>query len=407
MRLHPLLTCITIFLSVLTHAQAQSLPSCALKCLSDTLPQSICAPTNQTCICTSTDFNAKMSSCVAANCSVKDGLTTVNTTNTECGLPVRDHTALSIIVPSVGFVVVVFIVLRLFTRLVVTKLELGWDDWTTILLGCVMVATNVGSILLGKAGLGKDIWTLEFQNIQRILYVFYVQELLYVICIVLTKICFLLFYVRIFPSVTMRWVIRASGVLTLCYGIAFLFAFSFQCSPVSFNWESWDGEHEGTCVEKNTLVVAAGALNVVLDAWVIALPIPSLLNLQASLTLRLQIIAMFSVGFLVTGVSIYRIVMLKIFATSTNPTWDNAAGGYWSIVEVDVGVFILCMPALRSLLGRLLPSVFGSTKGLSSAGRPPKQNKFKGASGNHVNTSFVQLIEMDNAKGPKSASESC
>ncbi|KAH8696554.1 integral membrane protein [Talaromyces proteolyticus] len=403
MRLYSVLTNITIFLSVLTRAQTQSLPACALKCLSDTLPQSACAPTNQTCICTNTDLVAKLSSCVTASCSVKDALTTVNVTNTECGVPVRDETAPSIIIPSVGFVVLLFIALRIFTRLVLTQLELGWDDWTTMLLGCFMVAINVGSILLGKAGLGKDIWTLSFQNIQRILYIFYIQELLYVICIVLTKICFLLFYTRIFPSSKMLWIIKVSGLLTLCYGIAFLFALSFQCSPVSFNWEGWDGEHEGSCVQKNTLVVVAGALNAVFDVWVIALPIPALLRLQASISTKLQIIAMFSVGFLVTGVSIYRIVMLKIFATSTNPTWDNAAGGYWSIVEVDVGVFILCMPALRSLLSRLLPGVFGSTKGKSSAGPSSSQKKFRAASGSYPNTSFIQLIEVDGGKGANGA----
>ncbi|KAH8700358.1 integral membrane protein [Talaromyces proteolyticus] len=407
MQFYPVLACVTIFLSVLTHAQTQTLPLCAEKCLNETIPQSACAPTNQTCICTNADLKGNISSCVTANCSVKDGLTAVNVTDTECGVPVRDDTAPSIILPSIGFIVLLFIALRIFTRLALTKLELGWDDWTTLLLGCVMVAANVGSIELGKAGLGKDIWTLEFANIKKILYIFYIQELLYVTCIVLTKISFLLFYTRIFPSLQMRLVIKISGIVTLCYYLAFMFAFSFQCSPVSFNWEGWDGEHQGTCVEKNTLVIVAGAINVILDAWVIALPIPALINLQASISMKLQIISMFSVGFLVTGVSIYRIVMLKIFSTSTNPTWDNAAGGYWSIVEIDVGVFICCMPALRSLLGRLLPGVFGSTKGVSSAGQPSSQRKFRGTSGNHANTSFVQLIEIDNRKDKKSAGDDC
>ncbi|CRG86148.1 hypothetical protein PISL3812_03151 [Talaromyces islandicus] len=406
MQFYPVLAYIAIFLSVLRHAQAQTLPLCARKCLAETIPQSDCSSTNQTCICTNADLVENISSCVTAKCSVKDGLAAVNITDTECGVPVRDNTGPSIIIPSVGFVVIIFIALRIFTRLVITKLELGWDDWTTLLLGCVMIAANVGSIELGKAGLGKDIWTLEFANIKRILYIFYIQELLYVTCIVLTKISFLLFYTRIFPSSQMRWVIRISGIVTLCYYIAFMFAFSFQCNPVSFNWTGWDGEHQGTCVEKNTLVIVAGSINVVLDAWIIALPIPALINLQASISMKLQIIAMFSVGFLVTGVSIYRIVMLKIFSTSTNPTWDNAAGGYWSIVEIDVGVFILCMPALRSLLGRLLPGVFGSTKGVSSAGQNSSQKKFRRVSGNQGN-SFVQLIEIDNRKDNTGPGDDC
>lgn len=109
---------------------------------------------------------------------------------------------------------------------------------------------------------------------------------------------FLCFYLRIFPSDRIRWIIKVSGLITICYGIAFIFAFVFQCSPVSFNWAGWDGEHKGTCVNKNVLVIASGIINIVLDAWVITLPIPRLLHIQASIMMKCQVIIMFSVGFL-------------------------------------------------------------------------------------------------------------
>jgi hypothetical protein len=96
----------------------------------------------------------------------------------------------------------------------------------------------------------------------------------------------------------MRLLIKVSCAVTLAYCIAFMFALAFQCSPVSYNWNGWDGEHEGSCVKKNTLVVTAAALNIVLDFWVIALPMPKVLRLQASITTKLQVIFMFSVGFL-------------------------------------------------------------------------------------------------------------
>lgn len=109
--------------------------------------------------------------------------------------------------------------------------------------------------------------------------------------------------------------------------------------------------------------------------------------------------------------------MLKIFATSTNPTCkepkslffshlprtnhrftigDMAAGGYWSVIEIDVGIFCLCLPSVRSLLSRLFPRVFGSTKEASSMGHPSSQKKLRS---HDRNTSFVQLIEMDNSTG--------
>lgn len=59
------------------------------------------------------------------------------------------------------------------------------------------------------------------------------------------------------------------------------------------------------------------------------------------------------------------------------------------------------MPAMRSLLGRLFPAVFSSTKGTSSAGQPISNKKVRTADSG-ANTSFVQLIEMDNAGSMKS-----
>ncbi|KAJ5650413.1 uncharacterized protein N7484_004136 [Penicillium longicatenatum] len=312
------------FFSGLAFAETQSLPSCALDCLTDLVPQSPCASKNQTCICTNVKLNEALNICVTANCTVKEALTAVNVTDTTCGAPIRDQTSLSLLVPAIGMsITLALIILRLYTRLIVTNLDIELDDWATILLGCCAVPVNVGSILLGKTGLGKDMWTLEFTKITRIFY-----ELLYITCVAIVKICFLLFYLRIFPSDRMRSVIKISCLVTICFGLTFLFGFAFQCSPVSYNWDGWDGEHKGMCVETNPLVVAAAAFNIVLDIWVIALPIPRVLTLQASMNTKLQVVFMFSIGFLITGVGIYRAIMLKLFAASTNPTWDNAPGGY-------------------------------------------------------------------------------
>lgn len=41
---------------------------------------------------------------------------------------------------------------------------------------------------------------------------------------------------------------------------------------------------------------------------------------------------------------------------------DYVAVGYWSTIEVPVAVICACMPAIRSLLGRMFPTVFGTTR---------------------------------------------
>jgi hypothetical protein len=71
------------------------------------------------------------------------------------------------------------------------------------------------------------------------------------------------------------------------------------------------------------------------------------------------------------------------------------------VIEIDVGIFCLCMPAMRSLLGRIFPTVFGSTKGASSVGHTSSQKKIRMADSG-PNTSLVQLIEMNNTEDLKS-----
>jgi hypothetical protein len=50
------------------------------------------------------------------------------------------------------------------------------------------------------------------------------------------------------------------------------------------------------------------------------------------------------------------------FASSTNPTFDNVPTAYWSVLEAFVGIFCVCMPALRRFLAALFPRCFGSTQ---------------------------------------------
>lgn len=56
-----------------------------------------------------------------------------------------------------------------------------------------------------------------------------------------------------------------------------------------------------------------------------------------------------------------------------NPTYDYSNLALWSLVEIDVGVICACMPGVAVLLRRILPKVFGTTKGDSH--KYPKNSK--------------------------------
>ncbi|PCH05242.1 Hypothetical protein PENO1_023430 [Penicillium occitanis (nom. inval.)] len=134
----------------------------------------------------------------------------------------------------------------------------------------------------------------------------------------------------------------------------------FQCTPISFFWDGWTGEYVGKCININTFSWIRAAIEIIIDLAIISLPIPLLLGLKLNWHKKLQILSMFSVGFLITLVSILRLESLVRFSKSTNSTYDNAPAVYWSVLECDIAIVCACMPALRIILGAILPKYFGS-----------------------------------------------
>ncbi|KAJ4185738.1 hypothetical protein NW755_008189 [Fusarium falciforme] len=105
----------------------------------------------------------------------------------------------------------------------------------------------------------------------------------------------------------------------------------------------------------------AAILNIVLDVATLCLPLWELYKLSLSRKKKIQIMLMFSVGFFVTIVSIVRLQSLASYATTSNVTQDYVEIGYWSTIEVPVGILCACMPAIRSLFSLVFPKVFGTT----------------------------------------------
>lgn len=112
----------------------------------------------------------------------------------------------------------------------------------------------------------------------------------------LTKLAFLFFYLRIFPSYTLRKYIQATMALTLCYWTGYQLGNLFYCRPITMIWNGWDGEHKGHCIDINKFMVSACFINIAIDIIIILLPIRELLKLRLSWRKKIGLLAMFLVG---------------------------------------------------------------------------------------------------------------
>ncbi|KAL4789540.1 hypothetical protein BDV19DRAFT_396942 [Aspergillus venezuelensis] len=346
---------VTASLSELTAA----LPPCALACFVKAIPQSGCGATNQTCMCTNTEFTEIVELCVASSCTIHQSLTTKNVTQTACGAPIRDRAKLVSVTGVVGGVLALLVfIMRICARLPYFGGQLGADDWTMGLAMCCIIPLSALSYVLADIGLGKDMWTVPFERITRVLYIYFFDELLYLTAIALTKISILCFYLRVFPRREIRAIIYIAIGLNVGYIIAFVLISVFQCSPIKGAWHRWDAADEYSCNNINAQGWCAAALNMALDILVLGIPLKELYGLNMSWRRKFFVMCMFSLGIFVSLVSILRLESLIAFADTTNLTWDY----------VHVGVICACLPALRSLFQRIWPRAFGDTKKSTSYG---------------------------------------
>ena len=172
--------------------------------------------------------------------------------------------------------------------------------------------TNKGSV--AQHGLGKDIWTLDHNDITMVLMVstcspphvhiltppqyYFFGELFYFLAITMFKISLLCFILRIFPARHLKIGAYIGLALSLAYGIAFFFATLFQCSPVSMAWNFWDEETPGRCNDIKMQAWVSAAVNIVIDVYILVLPLHEVWKLKMNMTKKFMLLFMFSLGIL-------------------------------------------------------------------------------------------------------------
>lgn len=176
--------------------------------------------------------------------------------------------------------------------------ELGWDDYTVIL---TLFAGVPSVVLIDRGalpnGLGRDVWTLPFDRITEFVRWLYVLEILYFFQMTLLKLTLLFFFLRIFPKGLIRNLIIGTIVFTGLYGLTFVVIAIFQCRPISHYWVNWDKEHnDGQCINVNALAWSNAIISIVLDIWMLVLPLYEVFRLQLTLRKKLSVAVMFLVG---------------------------------------------------------------------------------------------------------------
>ncbi|KAH7124642.1 hypothetical protein EDB81DRAFT_664425 [Dactylonectria macrodidyma] len=340
-----------------TEVLLSSLSSCARTCVSDAIVASNCSSSNAVCLCAQSTALTEGALCVSKRCSIKQLLTTYNSTNTYCDVPTRNKAPLFINITIIfGVLAGLSVAARIGSKIVIPKSDFGLDDLFIVLtFSCGIPSTVMNIHGNVRYGGGRDIWTIQFDNLTKFFFYFWLLEVLYFGLVVLLKMSLLFFYLRIFPGPPQK-LLWGTVIFNTIFGFIFVLLAAFQCTPVSYFWTRWDGEHEGTCLNMDGIAWANAAISIALDLWMLAIPLWCLRSLKLHWKKKVGVAAMFIVGTFVTVVSIVRLRFLVDLSKSTNPTYYQIETSVWSTIEINVGIICASLPALRILFVWLFPA---------------------------------------------------
>lgn len=183
----------------------------------------------------------------------------------------------------------------------------------------------------------------------------FVGNLLWILTVNITKASILTQYLRLFSSRTIR---------TLCYALLAslvpaalwaIFGGVFLCSPVS---KLWNPGLSGECRSAQTYWLSVAGLDIGLDLLVLLLPLPFIVTLRIPPRQKTVIVALFTLGFFVCGVSIARLVCVLVAAKQGKDIESALWAIVWSSVEANVGIICASLLALKPLVAKLWPSAF-------------------------------------------------
>ncbi|KAH8895519.1 hypothetical protein GQ53DRAFT_53014 [Thozetella sp. PMI_491] len=354
------------------------IPTCATPCFLDAFPETSCDPLDTPCLCLDAKYNQLVESCVRESCTVKEALVTKRITWLECDFPLSDKSRTTLLMQVLLFTLES---LAFLTRLVskVMKLSPWWWDDTTIAIAYVSkIGFLIASFFEQENGNGQDLWMLTPTQITAFLRLFFAFEILYAFSIGAVKASLLFFFIRVFPEGNCSKLLWITQAFNLAVTVVFIAVTCFQCIPLSFFWDGWDGEHNGTCINIAAMAWSHGGIQIALDIWMLMLPAWQILRMSIPWRKKLWVLFVFGVGIFLTIASIIRQKSIVGFTQTENVTVGFFDVALWSCIELTTGIVVACIPAAHQLRKKFIPHIFSSCNGSrnptpASFGASPKR----------------------------------
>lgn len=197
---------------------------------------------------------------------------------------------------------------------------LWWDDALLFITFIFMVGIMAMSEVALRHGFGDGPWVSgpSDLNLQGLLV--FIGEPIYFATSAALKASFLFLFARIFAvgssgTLQQRWGLPLGGpssplrdrwtlagvllwahIVNVVVAVTFTLVVCFQCQPLDYFWKGWDGITPGTCINRKAVPLAHGVVSIMLDIWILIIPLCLLPALRVSFWTKIGIASMFCVG---------------------------------------------------------------------------------------------------------------
>lgn len=285
-----------------------------------------------------------------------------------------------------------FVFFRTLSRAAIVK-KLSVDDYFMIVAWVTAFGLSFCVLYGCTYGLGRhetDIPRSWQDSLRKVDYAF---SVLYQPALMATKTSILAFYLTLPASNRIfKWACIGTLAVVNIGGLALGLFMIFQCRPVSAAWRFPlpSGAH---CTDIVTIYLSSAPLNIITDLAIFFLPMPILTGMRLPKKQKIILVITFSFGIFVAAVDVVRIVYLQgaaktriedIYrATKHGLAQDSEENDFsyyaslvfvWSVIEVNIGIMCACVPGLKPLISRFLPSL------IRGSGDPPSRKSSKAES---------------------------
>ncbi|KAF2645134.1 hypothetical protein P280DRAFT_390538 [Massarina eburnea CBS 473.64] len=263
---------------------------------------------------------------------------------------------------------------RFYCRSVITK-NWAFDDWVAV---GVMLAI-AGQLIQWQLFLDTGCALPEEESrcnytdpSGRLLLLLWIQEFFYYFVHFLIKESFLSFYHRLSPDRGFRimlWIGHIANIMILCQNELLSV---FQCMPIIAAIKPFEYP-DAKCVERLVIFFVPAGLNIILDIYILILPMRTVWTLQMPIRRKIAILSVFSFGISALLVGLVRFHSLISLNSNTNTSHGVGEMMIVAALEFNLATLAVNLPAMKCLWLKIQnKSSFESSTG-PTAGTPLQQ----------------------------------